>query len=80
MMTGMPIVSFALPGIEDYVIHEVNGFIGRRPEEIRHYCQMLLDDDELALRMGIASRRIACERHNEDRWRSDWRRLLGAPA
>lgn len=78
MMTGMPIVSFALPGIEDYVIHGVNGFVGHSPEEIRGYCEMLLDDDALACRLGAASRRIACERHHEDRWRTDWRRLLGA--
>jgi hypothetical protein len=80
LMTGMPIVSFALPGIEAYVEHGVNGFVGRTAAEIRDYCRMLLDDFELARRMGAESRRKALARHDERRWRSDWRAVLGASA
>jgi glycosyltransferase involved in cell wall biosynthesis len=77
MMTGMPIVSFALPGIEAYVIHGVNGFVGRDADEIRDYCELLLNDHSLAARFGAASRSLACKQHHEARWRADWRRLIG---
>lgn len=72
MMTGMPLVSFALPGIERYVVHGHNGFVGRTAKEIREYCRLLLDDDELARRMGAASRAMAVAQYDERRWRADW--------
>lgn len=76
LMAGMPIVSFKLPGIERYVRNGVNGFVGRNAVEIREYCRMLLDDDELATSMGMASRRIALRDYNEERWRTDWIRII----
>lgn len=76
LMTGMPIVSFDLPGIERYVEHGVNGFVGRTTGEIREYCRMLLDDLVLAQSFGVASRRKALERHHEARWRASWRAVI----
>jgi len=72
MMTGMPLVSFAIPGIERYVVHGRNGFVGRTAAEIREYCRLLLDDDELARKMGAASRAMAVAQYDERRWRADW--------
>jgi hypothetical protein len=76
LMTGMPVVSFAVPGIEGYVEHGVNGFIGHDAVQIREYCRLLLADRELAGRMGVASRAKAVAKHDERRWQADWRRLI----
>lgn len=78
MMAGMPIVSFALPGIEDYVVHGSNGFVCRSADEVRDYCRLLLDDHALAGRLGAESRRLALARHHESRWRTDWSSLIRA--
>lgn len=78
MMTGLPLVSFRIPGIERYVEHGVNGFIGETAAEIREHCQALLSDRDLAERMGAASRDKAMREYHEDRWRQQWRELVGA--
>ena len=72
MMTGMPLVSFAIPGIERYVVHGHNGFVGRNAREIREHCRLLLEDADLARKMGAASRAMAVREYDERRWRSDW--------
>ena len=76
MMAGMPIVTYALPFVERHVQHEVNGFIGRTPDELRGYCQLLLNDAALAAKMGAASRRLALERYHEARWIRQWNQLF----
>lgn len=77
LMTGMPIVSFRIPGIERYVIHGENGFVGDDAKSIREHCRLLLDDRDLAAKMGAKSRAMALEHYEEKRWRAEWRRILG---
>jgi len=72
MMTGMPLVSFRIPGIERYVVHGENGFVGETAAEIRECCQRLLADDALAESMGRASRALAIREFHEERWRAQW--------
>ncbi|MEI8258640.1 MAG: glycosyltransferase, partial [Deltaproteobacteria bacterium] len=72
MMTGMPVVSFRLPGIERYVVHGENGFVVDNAKQLRECCRMLLDDADLARRMGAVGREMALRDYNEDRWRRDW--------
>lgn len=78
MMTGMPLVSFRLPGIERYVVHGKNGFIGDNAEQIREHCRLLLSDRDLAERMGRESRAMAVAEYDETRWRNDWQRIIRA--
>jgi len=78
MMTGMPLVSFRIPGIERYVVHGENGFVGDTAAEIREYCQLLLSDDDLAARMGKASRAMAIRDFHEERWRAQWLEAIDA--
>ncbi|MCB9595054.1 MAG: glycosyltransferase family 4 protein [Sandaracinaceae bacterium] len=78
MMTGMPLVSFRIPGIERYVVHGENGFVGDTAAEIREHCQLLLSDDALAARMGAASRAMAIRDFHEERWRAQWIEAIGA--
>jgi hypothetical protein len=78
MMTGLPLVSFRIPGIERYVEHGVNGFVGSTAAEIREHCRALLADDALAAKMGHASRDKALREFHEARWREDWQRIVRA--
>lgn len=80
LMTGMPIVSPPLPGIERYVVHGQNGLIGRNAEELRAHCRLLMADRDLAEIFGAASRQLALHLHHEDRWIRDWRDVMGALA
>ncbi len=76
LMTGMPIVSFRIPGIERYVIHGENGFVGDDAKSIREHCRLLLEDRDLATRMGAKSRAMAVSQYEETRWRNDWQRIM----
>lgn len=80
MMTGMPLVSFRLPGIERYVVHGKNGFVGDTAAQIREHCRALIADRNLADQMGCESRRMALAEYDETRWRNDWQRILRAYA
>jgi hypothetical protein len=72
MMTGMPVVSFRIPGIERYVLHGENGFVVETASELREACRQLLADRALASKMGAASRAAAVRDFSEGRWRRDW--------
>ncbi|MBN2495920.1 MAG: glycosyltransferase family 4 protein [Deltaproteobacteria bacterium] len=76
MMVGAPIVTCAMPYVERHVQHGVNGFVSDDPAELREHCRALLEDADLAARMGAASRRLALERYSEQRWVDDWNRLF----
>jgi glycosyltransferase involved in cell wall biosynthesis len=69
-------VSFRIPGIERYVVHGVNGFVGDDAKSIREHCRLLLADDALAERTGRESRAMALCDYHEERWRGDWQRIL----
>jgi len=72
MMTGMPLVSFRIPGIERYVVHGKNGFVVDDAKSLRESCRLLLDDVDLARKMGAESRAMAERDYAEDRWKRDW--------
>jgi glycosyltransferase involved in cell wall biosynthesis len=72
MMTGMPIVAFRIPGIERYVEHGTNGFVVDDAKGLRDACRLLLDDADLAAKMGTRSRATAVRDFAEERWRREW--------
>lgn len=72
LMTGLPIVSFRIPGIERYVIDGVNGFVCDDAAQVRDRCRMLLADLDLATTMGAASRALAERAFHEQDWRARW--------
>ncbi len=78
MMSGLPLVSFRIPGIDRYVEHGVNGFVGETAAQIREACQQLLNDDDLCTQMGQASRAKAEREFAESRWRSQWKELIAS--
>ncbi|MDZ7619504.1 MAG: glycosyltransferase, partial [Patescibacteria group bacterium] len=61
MAAGVPVVATDIPGTRDLIEHEVNGFlvpVGNRAEFARH-ANKLLEDAELAGRLGEAGQRRA---------------------
>ena len=78
LMTGMPVVSFRLPGIERYVEDDVNGYVVDDAETLRERCRMILSDDALASRLGAASRARALRDFDETRWKAQWRDIITA--
>ncbi|MCP4867152.1 MAG: glycosyltransferase [Proteobacteria bacterium] len=76
MMTGAPIITADMPFVERHVQHGVNGFISSDPTQLREYARMLLDDVDLAQKMGAESRRMALERYDEERWIRQWNELF----
>jgi hypothetical protein len=78
MMTGLPLVSFRLPNIERYVVDGENGFVCDTAEQVRKRCRLLLEDDDLARKMGRASREKAIREFHEERWRRQWIEVIEA--
>lgn len=56
MLCGCPVVSLATTTMPEVIKHGVNGFLGDTPNELRHFCQVLLDDPELCRKMGLVAR------------------------
>ena len=76
MACGCPVVSTENCMIPEIIEHGVSGFMSNDPEELKRYCQKLLDDPELARKMGEAARKTIEESFNLDRFVSDWNNLL----
>lgn len=84
MMTGIPVVAvgktlrelhpYNWPNYEvpDIIVNGVNGFISDTPGELRGYIQQLLDNDELAQRIGLAGRKTAIELWGRKQRMNEW--------
>jgi glycosyltransferase involved in cell wall biosynthesis len=59
MAAGMPILGNRHP--TSPVEHGVNGFLSDEPDELRQYARKLLDDKDLAVRMGAEARKVVSE-------------------
>jgi len=66
MAVGCPIVSSKSCDIADYIEHGINGFLSNDPEEIIKYCKMLINDKDLAKRIGEAGRKTMVEKFNKN--------------
>ena len=74
MATGMPIVALTHSGSP--VKDGINGFQADRVEDLRAYAQSLLDNRQMALEMGAASREIVAREFPVDRFLESWERLI----
>jgi glycosyltransferase involved in cell wall biosynthesis len=72
MTIGMPVVALATTELPTVIENGVNGFISCDPEELIDRMQQLIDDPELARRLGDAARQTARERFGFDRFAADW--------
>ena len=60
MAAGLPVLGNR--HVSSPVEHGVSGFLSDDPEELRKYARMLLDDRDLAVRMGQEARKVVVER------------------
>jgi glycosyltransferase involved in cell wall biosynthesis/2-polyprenyl-3-methyl-5-hydroxy-6-metoxy-1,4-benzoquinol methylase len=74
MATGMPIVSWANP--TSPIREGRDGFVAEDAEMFGHWTRRLLDDPDLARRMGAHARRTVAERFPIERFRERWRAVL----
>ncbi len=74
MSAGMPILGNDHPGSP--VEHGVSGFLSDDPDELRNYAQRLLEDRDLAMKMGQAARDEAIRRFSTDVFRERFLRSI----
>ena len=88
LMTGIPVVAVgkALRSMSPYdwenyevpdiLSNGVNGYVSDNVQELRNYIQMLLEDGELARRIGEAGRKTAIELFGKQQRMQEWSDML----
>ncbi len=76
MACGCPVVSTKTCMIPEIIEHGVNGFISNDPQELEGYCRKILNDSELASKMGTAARKTIEENYNLSTFVENWNNLL----
>jgi len=74
MAAGMPILGNQHPGSP--IEHGISGFLSDDPDELRKYAGMLLDDPDLAARMGRKARKTVIERFSMSRFKEGFLRSI----
>jgi glycosyltransferase involved in cell wall biosynthesis len=72
MASGCAVVSTATGAVPDVITHGVNGLLANEAAGLHRHVQALLNDPELAERLGRAGRRTIVERYGLDRFARDW--------
>lgn len=87
MMTGIPIVAVGsglnkevfgqdTNEIEDIIQNGINGYVSNSMSELRNYIKLLLNDKELAKKIGEAGRRTAISLFGKERIKQEWKDFL----
>jgi hypothetical protein len=76
MMVGLPVVGLATTELPTIIDDGVNGFVSNDVERLVDDMHRLLDDADLARRIGAAGRATARERFGIDRFAHRWEALL----
>jgi glycosyltransferase involved in cell wall biosynthesis len=76
MSCGCAIVTTENCMIPEVVEHGVNGFMSNNPNELREYCQLLLNDKALAATMGSAARKTIVEKYSLESFIKNWSNLF----
>lgn len=69
---GMPVVALATTELPTAIEHGVHGYLSCDPQALVGHMRALLDDPELARRLGANARQLARERFGLDRFTRDW--------
>jgi len=88
-MTGIPIVAVGKSfynqfpeqdtyEVPDLIKNGVNGFVGNTIGELQKYIQLLMDDYELAKRIGENGRKTAIELFGKEKIKKEWKEFLEA--
>lgn len=72
MMLGMPVVGLATTEMVTTIQNGVNGYVDTDLDQLIEKMQTLLDDVDLAHKLGAGARYTASKRFNIQRFASDW--------
>ena len=76
MSCGCAVVSTATCMIPEVIEHGVNGFISNNEEELKNYIQQLINDPQLAAKMGDAARKTVVEDFSEQKFINNWNEIF----
>jgi glycosyltransferase involved in cell wall biosynthesis len=76
LMLGMPVVALATTEMPTVLENGRSGILGTDPTKLIEGAKALIEDHELAARLGAAGRRIAVERFSIERFVADWDRAF----
>lgn len=76
MMIGLPVVGLATTELSSVIQNGKSGFIHTDPSFLVHKMKALLDNKELAMRMGEAGAGVAAKRFNIHRFTAEWKELF----
>lgn len=72
MMIGLPVVGLATTEMSTVIDNGVSGYVDTNVDALIERMQALIDDPQLARRLGEGARRYASERFHIDRFVDDW--------
>jgi glycosyltransferase involved in cell wall biosynthesis len=72
MACGCAVVSCKTCAVPDYITHGVNGFMYSNDNEALEYLNLLLHDESLATKMGLAARKTIQEKCKVSRFVEQW--------
>ena len=76
MSCGCAIVSTNTCMIPEVIEHGKNGLLSNDPNELRSFLEMLLNNEELASKLGSEARKTICERYNLKSFVDGWNNLF----
>ncbi len=76
MMVGLPVAGLATTEMVTVIRDGTSGILHTDPQYLIDRMKNLLEDKDLALRLGLAGKEIALKRFNIDRFTRDWYKLL----
>lgn len=76
LMVGMPVVGLATTALPTVLEHRRSGLLTTDTDALAGLVHLLLDDADLAARIGGAGRAMARRRFSLGRFRADWDRVL----
>lgn len=76
MSSGCAVVSTNNCMIPEVIQHGVNGFMSNDINELRGYIDLLIQDDDLAYKMGIAARKTILEKFSKESFNKNWSYII----
>jgi glycosyltransferase involved in cell wall biosynthesis len=76
MACGCAVVSTATCMIPEIINNGVNGYCSNDELALRHYLELLLQDEDLRVKMGNEARRTVLEKFSEEKFIDNWNKIF----
>jgi glycosyltransferase involved in cell wall biosynthesis len=76
MSCGLVPVSTNNCMLPEIINNGVNGFLSNNPDELRNYCLLLLNDKQLATKMGEAARQTIIDKFSLTNFTNNWNKVF----